>query len=371
VTDMDRASEVRAKLELVRGWLDAHHRQAVLFGSQANFAWITAGGRSHISLGEAAGVASVLVAPDEAYLLTTNIELGRLFDEEADGLPLNGVDWPWHESVRPQNVVAELCDPSRSVSDLGIYGLPAAGPDLAEVRFTLLPPEIQRYRDLGREAAEAVEEACRATSPGDSELNVAGRVAMECQRRDILPMVDLVAADARIARYRHPLPTGNRVERTLLVALTGRRHGLHASLTRMVSFGRPDDELAARHTAVGRVDARVILESRPGSSLADVLRGGLDQYAIEGFPDQWRLHHQGGLTGYAGREVFATPSAQHRVRANQVVAWNPSITRVKSEDTVLVTDGGPEVLTRTDRWPQRQVELPMGAVDRPSLGIFM
>jgi len=67
VTDTDRASEVRAKLELVRGWLDAHHRQAVLFRCQANFAWITAGGRSHISLGEAAGVASVLVGPDEYF----------------------------------------------------------------------------------------------------------------------------------------------------------------------------------------------------------------------------------------------------------------------------------------------------------------
>ncbi len=65
MTDTDRAWEVRAKLELVRGWLDAHHRQAVLFRCQANFAWITAGGRSHISLGEAAGVASVLVGPDE------------------------------------------------------------------------------------------------------------------------------------------------------------------------------------------------------------------------------------------------------------------------------------------------------------------
>ncbi|HYT81715.1 MAG TPA: M24 family metallopeptidase [Actinomycetota bacterium] len=368
---MDRASEVRAKLDLVRGWLDAHHRQAVLFTSQANFAWITAGGRSHISLGEAVGVASVLVAPDEAYLLTTNIELGRLIDEETEGLPLTGIDWPWHESAHGQGVVAELCDPGRSVSDLGIYGMPAAEPDLSELRFTLLPPEVQRYRDLGRDAAEAVEEACRATSPGDPEFDVAGRVAMESHRRDILPLVDLVAADDRIARYRHPLPTRNRVKRTLLVALTGRRHGLHASLTRMVSFGPPDDELAARHAAVSRVDARVILESLPGSSLADILRTGLQQYATEGFPDQWRLHHQGGLAGYAGREVFATPSAQHRLRAYQAVAWNPSITRVKSEDTVLVTDDGPEVLTRTNSWPRQPVELPVGAVDRPSLAIFL
>jgi Xaa-Pro aminopeptidase len=245
-----------------------------------------------------------------------------------------------------------------------------APPDLTELRFTLLPPEVQRYRDLGRDAAVAVEAACQAALPGDSELEVAGRVAMECHRRNILPLVDLVAADSRIARYRHPLPTVNRIRRTVLVALTGRRHGLHASLTRMVSFGPPDGELAARHAAVSRVDARVNLESRPGSSLADVLMSALDQYATEGFADQWKLHHQGGLTGYAGREVFATPSAQHRLQGNQVIAWNPSITSVKSEDTVLVTDSGLEVLTRTDDWPQQRVELPVGAMDRPSLRIF-
>ncbi|NIV21803.1 MAG: aminopeptidase P family protein, partial [Gammaproteobacteria bacterium] len=30
---------------------------------------------------------------------------------------------------------------------------------------------------------------------------------------------------------------------------------------------------------------------------------------------------------------------------------NPSITGVKSEDTILVTDSGIEVLTTTDGWP--------------------
>jgi Xaa-Pro aminopeptidase len=369
MTSVDRCSEVLEKLELVRRWLETSHREAVLFASQASFAWITAGGHSHISLGEAAGVGSVLVTRDEAYLLTTNIEVGRLLEEETRGLPLMAIDWPWHESNQPPSIVAELCDPARSVSDIGIYGLRAAS-SLVKLRFTLLPPEIERYGLLGRDAAEAVEEACRATSPGDAEVDVASRVAMECGRRNILPLVNLVAADSRIARYRHPLPTENRVRGTVLVALTGRRHGLHASLTRMVAFDAPDAELALRHSAVTRVDARMILESRPRAPLSQVMRSGMDQYASEGFPDEWRLHHQGGLTGYAGREVFATPTAGHCLAANQVVAWNPSITRVKSEDTVLVTDTGVEVLTHTGQWPRQRIELSQGAVDRPSLKVF-
>jgi antitoxin VapB len=54
------------------------------------------------------------------------------------------------------------------------------------------------------------------------------------------------------------------------------------------------------------------------------------------------------------------------------VAWNPTITGVKSEDTVLVGEDGPEVLTRTGAWPQVTVDLDdrddgPWSIDRPAL----
>jgi len=364
---VDREAEVLAKLASVRHWAGERDIDAVLIGSQAGFAWITGGGHSHISIGEPGGVASVLVTADRAYVLTSNIELRRLFDEEVPGLPLEGVEWPWHERDRADLIVAELCDPARSVSDLGQFGLAQAEPGLAGLRFTLLPVEVERFRSLGRDAAEAVESACVSARPGDSELDVAARVADEAMRRNILALVNLVAVDDRIAAYRHPLPTERRLERTMLVALTGRRHGLHASLTRMTTFGRPDGELAARYGAVLRLDARYLVESRPEATLGEVMSAAAEQYAAEGFPDEWRLHHQGGLTGYAGREVFATPGEGHRLEVGQALAWNPSITRVKSEDSVIIGEDGVEVLTSTEGWPRVAVDLPGGTASRPGL----
>lgn len=362
-----RREEVETKLDRVRGWLEASGLQAVLLGSQASFAWMTAGGRSHVSIGEVGGVASVLATRDRAYVLTANIEHRRVLDEEVSGLPFETVEYPWYRPDGEAEAVRELCDPSFAVSDLGGAGLPLAERGLGQLRFTLLPSERDRYRALGRDAAEAVETACREAEPRQTELDVAARVAFECGRWDILPLVDLAAADERIARYRHPIPTEQRIGRTLLVALTGRRHGLHASLTRMVSFGGPDAELVARHEAVTRVDASMILASVPGASLSRILGTAIGRYAEEGFPGEWELHHQGGLTGYAGREIFATPSAEHRLQAGQALAWNPSITRVKSEDTVLVSEGGFEVLTLGETWPQRKVEVGSGMVERPAL----
>jgi Xaa-Pro aminopeptidase len=362
-----RTAEVETKLDQLRLWLERKDHSACLLTSQANFAWITGGGHSHVATGEAQGVASVLVTDDAAYLITPNIELRRLTEEETAGLPFQAVEFPWHARSAISKFVAQLFDSSRAVSDVEIDGLGRVEPDMAQLRYTLLTPELERYRALGRAAAQAVERACLAARPDDSELEVAARVSFECWTRDILPLVNLAAADGRIALYRHPIPTSNRVKSTLLVALTGRRHGLHASLTRMVSFGPPDAELVTRHHAVTRVDACEILATRPGRDLSEVMKRGVDQYAAEGFPEEWKLHHQGGLTGYAGREIFATPSSRHRIGGNQVFAWNPSITRVKSEDTVFVGDDDQEVLTRSGHWPERDVRLGPETIKRPAL----
>ena len=70
-----------------------------------------------------------------------------------------------------------------------------------ELRYTLSPPEIQRYRRLGQEAAEAVEAVCRDFEPGDSELHNAAALAYRCRKLNILPLVDLVAGDDKIGRY--------------------------------------------------------------------------------------------------------------------------------------------------------------------------
>jgi Xaa-Pro aminopeptidase len=338
-----------------------------MLNSQANFAWLTGGGNNQVYVGNAAGGGSLLVTSDRTYLLATNIEMRRFQEEEVADLPLEPVQWQWHQTNEAKELAARLCDVSKAVSDTGSLDLPPTPAGFAELRYSLLPPEIERYRLLAKEAAQALEAACRNAQPGDTELDVAAALAFECRRRDILPLVNLVGGDERIARYRHPLPGANRIRRTMLAALTGRRHGLHVSLTRLVSFGPLDADLAARHRAVTAVDARFILESRAGAPLGQVVRQAIEQYAREGFPGEWELHHQGGLTGYAGREIFGIPASEYRLEPNQVLTWNPSITGTKSEDTILLTDDGPEVLTRTGNWPEVEVELPLGRLLRPSI----
>jgi Xaa-Pro aminopeptidase len=156
----------------------------------------------------------------------------------------------------------------------------------------------------------------------------------------------LAAADERIARYRHPIPAGERIERRAMLVASAERGGLYANLTRIVEFEEPDAELARRLRACEEILARMREEAtRPGRTLAEAFETCKRFYADAGFPDEWRLHHQGGLTGYGSRELIATPGTDHVIEPGQAFAWNPSITGAKSEETFVLTDTGPELVT--------------------------
>jgi antitoxin VapB len=119
--------------------------------------------------------------------------------------------------------------------------------------------------------------------------------------------------------------------------------GLISCVTRFVRFAP---------LPVCNVDAAVNHATRPGRTLGEVFDDLRRAYAANGFPDEWKLHHQGGSCGYNPRDRIGTPGNDVRVVDNQGFAWNPSITGTKSEDTVIVTGTGVEVLTaHSNEWP--------------------
>jgi Xaa-Pro aminopeptidase len=166
-----------------------------------------------------------------------------------------------------------------------------------------------------------------------------------CRRLGLHCAVVLVAADTRISRFRHPIPRGERIRERAMVVVCAERGGLYANLTRMVDFVPPDDELRRRRDACDTILRRLRSEAtRPRRTLAEVFEDCTRFYAEAGYPHEWRLHHQGGLTGYATREVVATPHTALPIQSNQAFAWNPSITGTKSEETFILTEAGPQII---------------------------
>jgi Xaa-Pro aminopeptidase len=364
---MTRLEEFSAKLGRLRGPMERSGYDAVGLSTQASFAWLACGGDSHVAMATEAGVARLLVTADAVHLLTSNIEAPRMRAEEMGELPIQVHEWNWHDGDE-KAVEADLLGGLRVAAD-GSWpaGATNEAPALARLRWALLEPEVVRYRWVGRAATEALSQTARAIEPGMTEHEVAGILGGSLLGMGLTPAVLLVAADERAFRFRHPIPTDRPLERKVLMSIGARRWGLGISATRVVHFGPPDDDLIARHRAICRVDACFIAGTRPGAEVRDVFARAVETYAEVGFPDEWRMHHQGGATGYAPRDYRATAACPEVVLDGQAFAWNPTIAGTKSEDTILAREGDAEVLSAGDDWPVLEVECCGAQVRRPDI----
>lgn len=364
---MTRAEEVDIKVARVRDLIAREGLGGALFATCANFAWITGGGRSHVSLASERGVGAVLVTADEAVLVADNIERERLLQEELAGLSLASAEFDWWHGIIVEEAQRRV--PAASlVADVPLPGCRLL--DTAEtiaLRNPLLAPEIDRYRSLGRDAGAVMSEAALRCDPGLSEHQLAGMLAGGLADFGIQPVVTLVAVDDRVRERRHPLPTDRRLERYAMLVAGARRDGLNVSLTRLVHFGPVPADLSERLRSCARVDAAFLAATRPGAALADIFRAGQAAYAAEGFPDEWREHHQGGPTGYGARDLKACPGCPGSVLDGQAYAWNPSIAGVKSEDTYLVSGEGLELLSPTPDLPAIEAEVGGRRFTRPAI----
>jgi antitoxin VapB len=358
-------AEADQKLGRIRELLKQRSVDALLLKRADNFAWATCGASSVVNLAADHGAAALLITPSAKYLLTDTIEAPRLEGEER----LAAQGWevrvsPWHEA---NSGIEDLTAGMKLAAD----GPRADAVDLSEelmpLRASLTPEEAARYRDLGSLCAQSMDAAIRLTRPGMTEHELSGLLAREASARGVQPIVNLVATDERIYRYRHPLPTDRRMDRYAMLVICGRKWGLVCSLTRLVHFGALPDELRRKSEAVADIDARLIAATRPGRSLGDIFKEGVAAYQAAGFADEWKLHHQGGLAGYNPRELVATPTSTFPVGASQAYAWNPSITGTKSEDTILVGDDGNEVITAIPGWPGIAAAVDAKTQQRPAI----
>jgi Xaa-Pro aminopeptidase len=299
-------------------------------------------------------VTAILATRDQRLCLANSIEAPRMIGEELAGTGINTVSFPWWDKNVAARVANEVIAGRKIAADvdaldLGLAPLPH---DFAELRWSLTVEEIARYRDGAQRTACAIEAACHAIQPGDTEHDIAALLDEQIHRSRCNPVVTLVSADDRVSKYRHPIPTPNKIQRYAMLVTCAEYQGLISCCTRFVHFGPLSAELKAKQQAIAHIDAAVNLATRPGKALSDVFKVLQKAYADHGHADQWQLHHQGGSTGYAGREVIATPDTAAVVRPNQAFAWNPSIVSAKCEDTVLVTPTGHDILTRCSKaWP--------------------
>ena len=317
---------------------------AVWLAEPNSFAWLT-GGDNVIDLSAPIGIAAAGYDGQRVEVITANNEHDRLREEELDAdVTLHSFDW--HETTLAEAVAERSARPAGA--DFDIAGFEDV--DISRLRNPLTEEDIEVYRAISRDAALALESACRTLEPETTEQEAAGhlhRAFVECGLH--VPCV-LIGGAERAQRHRHFTPSSARLGSYAVVTAGVARSGLYDSITRIVAFD-PPEWLPERHEAASRVHATAIAACQESRRAREVFAEIRNAYETVGYPDEWRAHHQGGAAGYAIREWIATPDGADRITLPMAFAWNPTVQGAKSEDTVLITEDDIDVLTRTGAWP--------------------
>jgi Xaa-Pro dipeptidase len=325
----------RVRHERLGTLIERHGLDVIVLRHPANFAWLTGGAESRVDRALESGVAELVVTPDDVSVRTTNIEAERFRTEQTPWAEV--VSYPWHEG--PPATQGPTGSDLPEANELDV------GDEVAALRRVLDPDAVERLRTVGADARAAIEEVASEVRRGLSEHEAAGLLSEACERRGLFPSVLLAAADERIAAHRHPLPHDGVIQRRAMLVVSAERGGLYANLTRLVELEDLPPETARRVAATNEILGGMRDATRPGRHLSEVFEDCRRLYALVGYPDEWQLHHQGGSTGYRSREVIATPHTHDLIQVNQAFAWNPSITGAKAEETFVLTEAGPEVVT--------------------------
>ena len=358
----DRLAEVDRKIERVAALARDSGLAGIVITLQHNFGWLTAGRSNRIDASREAGTASLLVsAHGRRIVLASTIEAPRTAEETVAGLGFELVEYPWTEDRADPAHMFRVAEHAVGAGPLGAdtqtpHAQHIEGA-LGKLRATLDRDELPRYRKLGDVVGRTLGELVRSTLPGASEHDVARAVTAALLTLDIRPVVLLVAADRRIASYRHPTPTDLRWSRRLLVAVCAEYQGLIVGASRLVST-RPDADFQKRTRATADVYAALLEATRTGASGAELFAAAVHAYAAAGFPGEERLHHQGGAIAYRSREWVAHPRSSDVVTPPQAFAWNPTITGTKIEETCLLhEDDRLEIVTASPGWPSIEVSV--------------
>lgn len=365
VLDTERAEIVsRRHLQLVDN-LKQEMLDALLIEDPTNFAWLTCGGDSSRKGNAHRPVAAILVTPEARVVLCNNIDSGEIFDRELMGLGFQLKERPWTEDVAILR--SDICRGRKVAVDRASVGREGSVVDLASFRMELAEREQQLLRDLSVEVTHAVEATARNFELGATESEIAGHLAHRLLRRQIEPVNLQVMADAQGWRYRHWSYGTDRVERHCVISAVGRRHGLHAGVTRTVAIGGRSEELENVHRLATLVQATGMYFTQPGWTVEETWKRVARIYEKFDVPDEWRCAEQAEVIGYSQSELLITPISQSKFRTGMAVFWHPSVRTSLVGDTMLITGKGGEILTRSTNWPSIGIQVKDVTIERPGI----
>lgn len=365
-----RKAEIAIKLGGVRKMLAENGLKGVILSNHYNFSWITAGGKNFVANCFDNGATAILVTATECFAFCSIIEEPRIRMEERLqelGFTICSFGWEHDETV---GKIAAITDLNKVISDRPIGVIPCRNDLIAPLRWELTEQERDRFCHLGATMSQALEDYLLTVRPGMTEYEIAGGISKALWAKGIEQVMHLVTADRRSFDFRHGLPTDNRLEKSLIVSINGRYHGLITAVSRMICVDDVPAELQEKYQACLEIETAAMAKTvvgTPERQIYDCLR---DNYAAQGWGDMFRRHGQGGCQGYIPREYMITDTSAGSVGLNRAYCYNPVIDGTKSEDSFIVEAADIRMITR----PMTFEAIPMSVngqeILRPAIAVI-
>jgi Xaa-Pro aminopeptidase len=308
------------------------------------------------------GVLMVTEDAIHAYASRTNIDMASSLAPHLDWRVL---DWDY------QNVIVSLLKEhgfgrvglaSRRIGMLTWRALESAGvcayvideDPVGRVREIKDADEVATIRRATQITEASLESALRSIRPGVTEAEIAWLLEREMRDRGAQGLAfDLIVSAAERTAMPHHVPDDRpiRMGDLLLFDIGARVDGYCADLTRVVSVGRPTEEMREIYRIVLEANRAGIASFKPGVAGVTVDRAAREVIERAGYGEQY-TH---GLSHGVGIEVHELPVSEG---ARAVPAYKPGMVctaepgiylsgvgGIRIEDLVVITDGGCDVLT--------------------------
>lgn len=363
-TPLDRRTDIEVKQSRIGALLRETGCDGLLVLDPDNFAWLSGGGTSRGIL-DSDALPGLFFTSDARWLLSSNADTQRLFDEEIDGLGFQIKEWSWHLERAP--LLADLCQGRKIAADGPLDSCQNVARALQMMRRTLTDYEIACYGTLGQTLSHAIEATGRTLSIGESEREIAGQISHRLLHRGVQPLLISVTADNRGRTYRQPAYTSTLITRACVMTVAARKYGLCARASRVIAFGQPDPNFRRDHDNACKISATYVAGSWPDSVPRQILLTGQRIYQLTDVEHEFFLAPQGHLTGHAPVELNLSLQDEQLLQARWGITWCVAVGASVSCDTFLISEEGPRAITAAENWPLKRIRIQGAEFVRPDV----
>jgi Xaa-Pro dipeptidase len=227
---------------------------------------------------------------------------------------------------------------------------------LGPLRFSKTAAEQERMRRAGEMVSLGIDAALEQARPGMTELELKRQIenVLWANGAESVDFV-LVQAGANSAIGHHRAGEAEfRNGEPVLIDIAARRDGYFADITQQVFLGTPSAEYIEMYELIAAAQEEGVRAARSGASAGDVDRATMRVIEAAALAEL-----TGPRTGHGiGLDVHEPPSViegdETQLVPGAVITVEPSIKLVgkfgiRIEDTVIVTDGDPQRVTRGAR----------------------